>query len=592
MNKQRITGVIASAFITVIIITYAAFMLVGINDDVLITAQDRNYFTNDALFFTERIAHPFGFFQYIGSYLTQYFYYPAAGAALLILMWAVSVMAGIKAFRLQGMWKALMIVPVACLLASVVDLGYWIYFLPIPGYWFSQTTAFMCMLLLLWAANATPRRMRIVWYVVIGFAGFPVYGWFSYLFAVCLALSQWRKGECTPTWIDGSGMTLAAVAPLVFNALLYDKLPVDNVFTAGFPVFSNATDTSLRPSIPFYIMTATTALTALGGVLPKVKRVPAAIAYAVVGVISGAAVWSTMFKDDNYHYEMQMTQATERNDWQTVVSVAEKTKTPSRTMVMLKNIALMNMGQLGTRSFELGNDGIEINNPDHLNLSIMHIASPLIYYNYGEVNYAMRWCMEFAVVYGFSPYYAKTLAQCAKASGETMLMNRYTDLMHRTTFYKDWMPSKPSAIVSEQQKTPDALANDENNCELYLITSLSKKRSKKSLLINEVALFYSLISRSNDNFWPSFYYYLENFKGEDLPISYLEAYCLFADKRPVQFPYKFKIHEKITNNYKYFWQMGNQYAQQGMDEAGVREAMRDYWSGTYWWFNAFGRDAY
>lgn len=592
MNKQRITGVIASAVIAFIIIAYAAFMLVGINDDVLITAQDRNYFTNDALFFTEHIARPFGFFQYIGSYLTQYFFYPAAGAALLILMWAVSVMAGIKAFRLQGMWKALMIVPVACLLTSVVDLGYWIYCLPIPGYWFSQTTAFVCTMLLLWAANATPRRMRIVWYVVVGFVGFPVFGWFSYLFALCLALSQWRKGESTPTWIDGSGMTLAAVAPLVFNALLYDKIPIDDVFAAGFPEFTNATDSTLRPAIPFYVMVAAMVITSLGGVMPKVKRVPAAAACAVVGIIAGAAVWSAMFKDDNYHYEMQMTQATEKNDWQTVISVAEKTKTPSRTMVMLKNIALLNKGQLGTRSFELGNDGIEINNPDHLNLSIMHIASPLIYYNYGEVNYAMRWCMEFAVVYGFSPYYVKTLAQCAKATGETKLMDKYTDMMHRTTFYKDWLPLAPSATVRELKNNPDALANDENNCERYLISSLSKRRSEKSLVVSEVALFYSLITRSHKDFWPSFYSYLMNFKGNQVPVSYMEAYCLFNDKAPVDFPVKLSVPEQISDNYKYFWQQGNQYAHQGMDEAGVREAMRDYWSGTYWWFNAFGRDAY
>lgn len=137
MNKQKLTSLIAPALAALTFVVYAAYILVGINADVLFTAQDRNVFTSDSLFLSESIARPFGLFQYVGAYLTQFFYHPAVGASILIAIWVASALAGIKAFRLKGAWCSLMIVPVACLLASEVNTGYWVYCLPIPGYWFS-----------------------------------------------------------------------------------------------------------------------------------------------------------------------------------------------------------------------------------------------------------------------------------------------------------------------------------------------------------------------------------------------------------------------------------------------------------------------
>lgn len=596
--------------IGIALIAYAAYVLVGVYYDVLITAQDRNAFVNGSQFFCESISQPFGIFQYAGAFLTQLFYQPSLGAGILIALWTAIVLVGMKSLRLDGVCRWLMILPAACLMSSIVDLGYWIYCLKLPGYWFSQSVAYLCLMLLLWVADATPRRFRIVWHVLIGFAAFPLFGWFSYLFTVTLLLMQCRKGN-KPSWLDAVGVILSFLAPLVFRAVLYQGIPLNDVYTAGFPVFKTFTDESLRPSMPFFLLSGITLLLALSRAIPQQKELTEAPkskapsrnifrtllspAFGVaVAAVSAYAVWDVMFKDDNYIYEMQMTQATMDDDWQRVISVTEQTKTPSRTMVMLKNIALMNTGELGERSFELSNSGVEINNPDSLNVNIMQIAAPVIYYNYGKINYAMRWCMEFAVSYNtFSPYYLRTLIRCAQSTGEKELAARYLNRLHRTMFYAEWQPAAETPVVRELRTySRESLDSDENSCERYLISLLSISHNANSPVLSELGVFYSMIVRTPNLFWTAFYDYASTHKGKKLPSSYAEACCIFKGKQPEGFPFDVDALPETMARYKAFMDDGNRYANMGFSEQGVADAMDTNWGHTYWWFNAFGRSEY
>jgi hypothetical protein len=95
-------------------------------------------------------------------------------------------------------------------------------------------------------------------------------------------------------------------------------------------------------------------------------------------------------------------------------------------MVFLKNIALMHEGGLLDRSFKLSNDAENIYNPDTLHVTLLDIASPLVYYNYGMINEAIRLSFENAIQAGFSPFYLKMLSRCALARGDKKLVERYT----------------------------------------------------------------------------------------------------------------------------------------------------------------------
>ena len=174
------------------IISFVIYLLY-INQEVLYTAHDRSEFIVGAPFFHTIVSKPFGLMQYAGAWLTQLFYHPGLGACLLVAIWALIFLVGAKAFRLQGAAAALMLLPIACLLTSIVDLGYWIYIFSIRGYWFSQSVGYLAMLLLLWAARCTPRRWHLAWYL-LGFCIYPVLGWFALLFMLCLMLCD------RPSW--------------------------------------------------------------------------------------------------------------------------------------------------------------------------------------------------------------------------------------------------------------------------------------------------------------------------------------------------------------------------------------------------------
>ena len=138
-----------------------------INQEVFYTAHDRSEFIFGTPFFDKLMQKPFGLMQYAGAWLTLFFHKPAIGASILATIWVLIFYVGTKAFRLQGNAagaSAVMLLPVACLLTSVVDLGYWIYISTIRGYWFSQSVGYLVMLLLLWAARQTPRKWHLAWY--------------------------------------------------------------------------------------------------------------------------------------------------------------------------------------------------------------------------------------------------------------------------------------------------------------------------------------------------------------------------------------------------------------------------------------------
>ena len=173
------------------LLTFILFVLyiLYLNQEVFYTAHDRSEFIYGTPFFHTLMSKPFGLMRYVGAWLTQFFAHPGTGTGVMIVIWTLIFYVGTKAFRLQGSASALMLLPVACLLVSVVDLGYWIYISTIRGYWFSQSVAFLIMLLLLWAARCTPRKWHLAWYL-LGFCLYPVLGWYALLFILCLAITE------------------------------------------------------------------------------------------------------------------------------------------------------------------------------------------------------------------------------------------------------------------------------------------------------------------------------------------------------------------------------------------------------------------
>ena len=578
MKKSKLS----SAILYVSLLAFIAFVayILHINQEVLYTAHDRSEFLFGSPFFHTLMSKPFGLMQYVGAWLTQLFYHPALGAGVLVVIWALIFYVGKKAFRLQGNASALMLLPIACLLTSVVDLGYWVYVSTIRGYWFSQSVGYLVMLLLLWAARCTPRKWHLVWYLV-AFCIYPVLGWFALLFVLCLVAVE------KPTWRELVGIILLVFTPGIWHAQFYSNLKFDDVMLAGFPRFITASDKTEHLSIPFWVLGAVSILIPLCGRYLSKAFVP--ILCTVAGIVF---TWSLMFYDKNYINEMHMVRYAQNDNWQEVLNVAAEHSKPTTTMVFLKNIALVNEGGLLDRSFKMGNICYAIHNPDSLRVTLLDIASPLVYYNYGMMNEAIRLNFELAIQAGFSPFFLKNLSRCALAKGDKELVQRYTTQLHHHLFYDNWQPAPVTEKVKALQKAyPDELTGVENS-DSYVVNSISLWYESDSKVASELALFYSMIRCDSRRFWPSLRNYVKTHQGEAFPVHAQEAYILFMDKAPEEKRMMLPVEQAVYDRYKQFWETLENHVKPGLTLGEVGEEMREKWGDTYWYYNIFGRMTY
>ena len=570
---------ISSIVLYVSLLAFISFVvyILYINQEVFYTAHDRSEFIYGAPFFHTLLSKPFGLMQYAGAWLTQLFCRPAFGSAVLAAIWALIFLVGIKAFRLQGSASALMLLPVACLLTSVVDLGYWIYVSTIRGYWFSQSVGYLIMLLLLWAARCTPRKWHLVWYL-IGVCLYPVLGWFALLFVLCLAVAE------KPTWREFFAIVLLIFTAGIWHTQYYSNLRADDVVMAGLPRFITPSDNTPHLTYPFWALGIVSVLIPLYGKNLKYWFVPALS--AVAGIIFTC---SLMYHDQNYIDEMRMVRYAEDDNWKEVLQIAEGNQKPTSTMLFLRNIALMNEGGLLDRSFKLGNSSYPLHNPDSVHSSLFDIASPLVYYNYGMTNEAIRLDFENAIQAGFSPFYLKMLARCGVAMGDQELVERYTTLLHHMPFYGDWQPAPVTEKIKELEKAyPDEITGVENS-DSYIVNGISLWYESDSKVASEQALLYAMMRCDSRRYWAALRNYVKLHLDETFPLHAEEAYILYMDKAPEEKRMMLPVEKSVYERYKQFWATLESHAKPGMTIEEVGEMMRAEYGDTYWWYNIFGR---
>ena len=568
-------------FGSLLIFTIFVVYILYINQDVFYTAQDRSEFIYGSPFYHELVSKPFGLMQYVGAWFTQLFFHPALGSGVLVAIWTLIFIVGKKAFRLQGGTSAWMLLPVACLLTSVVDLGYWIYVSTIRGYWFSQSIGYLIMLLLLWIARQTPRKWHLVWYL-IGFCIYPVLGWFALLFILCLALVE------KPTWRELIGVVLLLFTASIWHTQFYNYLKFDDIVLAGLPQFITPSDKTEHLSLPFL------ALGILSVLIPLLRRLhDCALGHLLLPVFCAVAgiifTWSQMYYDKNYIDEMRMVRYAFDDNWKGVLKMAEMNKKPTTTMVFLKNIALMNEGGLLDHSFAMGNINYPINNPDTLHVTLLDIASPLVYYNYGMMNEGIRLCYENAIQAGMTPFYLKMLARCTKATGERDLQERFTTILHHHPFYAEWEPAPVSTKIKElQQAYPDELTGIENS-DSYVVNNISLWYESDIKVASEQALLYAMIRCDSRRFWASLRNFVKLHMNEEFPLHAQEAYILYMDKAPEKKRMMIPINKTIYDRYQQFWDDLRKLIVPGETLGKVAEKMREEWGNTYWYYNVFGR---
>lgn len=123
---------------------WAWIRLVVENSDLLYEAQNQSFWQPGRLFLEQTLLQPGGWISWVGKYLTQYFYYPALGAFILIALWLIIYL--LWTYCIKPMWYLSwigMFFPVM-LLMQVTSTGYLVYICKAPDWYFTPTL--MCLL--------------------------------------------------------------------------------------------------------------------------------------------------------------------------------------------------------------------------------------------------------------------------------------------------------------------------------------------------------------------------------------------------------------------------------------------------------------
>ena len=565
VNKNRIDGFLSGVtrFFPLLFFVGLWIVLSTYENALLFRVNELSVFLFDNLFFEDMMSKPVGLLYYISSFLVQFFYYPALGAALYVaLLYAVYRLV-IRVFELPQNYKLLAMVPVVALLASNTQLGYWIFYLKQPGYYYMALVATLLFLLALWCFKRLNESFRILFVIAWCVVAYPLLGAYALLSALLMGVYALatafvaRKGKVLSLVIFGISVVTVTVVPQIYY-YYYTTAASEYLYTVGLPatqwVASYVAKVEHETSsywhsiyvywVPFVLLqlslVALCLLAAFRERLSESAKVRNVISLSVV-LFTILFLWVFWYNDNNYRIENKQNKAMWEGRWRDVAKYAKDADVPTRQVVMNKNIALFKLGTAGAEMFAYPDGSAEILAPMAVHLT--QTGGKMAYFQYGKFNFSYRWCMEDAVEYGWRMEYVKHAVRASLLSGEYVLAQRYINILKRTMFYRGWANEmqqyvdNPSLLEKTNEFAmplqlacyPDNLGVDESFVEAYLTKEFKYVPLDATPLFIEVALTSAMIRKDQKAFWFIFERYLNECKPTKLPKNYQEALLLFLN---------------------------------------------------------------
>ena len=593
--KYAISWIVALAAIACGLLVYES--------DLLWKVQELNLFMNTSLFFRQQMVVPAGILTYAGTWLTQLFYNPWLGVTVLSGWWLLLLWLLKRTFAVPARWTALLLIPVALLLLTNVDLGYWIYMLKLRGQFFLTTLATVSVVALLWGFRSMPDKywLRTIWLVLTGLVGYPLLGIYGLAATLLMGIWSWRlmaRGRAAIHTVIA--VLLAIAVPLFCYRYVYHETNLANIYYAGLPVFF-ITEEYPWYYTPYYLLALfMLVMVCLPIGVKEVKEVKGSkklLPWAVQAVALGAVAWGVVhfwYKDENFHHEVKMMHLIDQTDWEGVLQeAARQDDEPTRAIVMMRNLALSRLGRQGELMYEYRNGSKEYDSP--FGMRQMLVNGPLVYYQYGLLNSCSRLCTEMGVEFGWRVECIKLLARCAVLNNEQAVARKYINILKKTMYHKDWavkteaMLNNPKLIAQDKEMEPithmlhftDELDSDNGYVERYLMRQLANHSYSKDPIFQEQSLLASLWFRDSKTFWYHFNVYIHLHPNGPIPVAYQEAAYLYGKLEERPDLDKMPFSPGVKDSFEKFFQVFDQY--EGMNAEDIRQQTGLPYSNTFYY---------
>ena len=592
-------------------VLFAWVFLVGKNADTLFFMQDRGYWNDSMVYFDHCMRMPGGFLSWAGSYLTQYFYYPAYGAAILILLWMLSFCVAWRSFHVRLELTFLLFIPLVALLCTEVHLGYWAYFMKDIDYSFYHSLGYFFALLL---SVDYFRKLKYGGYIQMILVPVLFYyplGVYALLATVLIAFRMFKDNWRSDWKAFILMFAMLGIVPLLETYGTTLMRP-DQPWLFGLKRFEIGPVRDYRLEAPLVWLICSSLLIPLLGKKKGESFGPKGLVISqllmlVLAFGSYKEVSDLNFTDSNYHAELKMLRAVDEQRWDDVLSeFCVARGNPSRMMVMYRDIALLNKGELLSR-YQYNNRPA---NPtvmsDSIVVRLCDTTGDFIYYNFGETCFGIRRAIERCMHYGFSYYTLRVLARCALINGEYDNVRKYLRLLEHSTFHKEWARElrpylEDTTLIASSPRFglvkrlynggSSMVGSDDYYVEPTIIHKLAHTATDNPEIL-DLALAYCLQSKDLKCFWAQVWQY-HNINPDKPFHRYIQEAMLLYHNELKSGPAdisEYNIDPQIAERYNVFISRMKEYAQNGMKEDQIGASLQPEFGDTYWWDYCVLRD--
>ncbi len=623
-NKQEVKGERCGKFLSLLskywdLLPFVAVwsLMLLLDSATLYRVSEQSLFLFSKHFFAEAMALPGGLLSYLGAFFIQFFHYPVLGVTIYTLLLYGLYALTKRVFAVPREWSVVAFVPVALVLAYSTQLGYWIFYIKVQGFYYMALLGVLISLLAVWACYKLKPGYRGG--VILGwsFLTFPLFGVYSLVASAVMAVATFvdtvraKKGVLFGVAaLVVAGCAVYAV-PLWYYYNVYSVMSLKHIHFAGTPIHQWVMySEQLFPNgifeywIPLVLLPVAYCVLAIfkGGYSLlqasnyKVVLSVKAVLFAVI-LLFGYMYW---YSDTNFSVENKQNRAMWNEDWKAVAEYSKESRVPTRQVVLNKNMALVKLGRAGEDAFKYPDGSADIAHPAVVHLT--QTGGMMNYFQYGKFNFCYRWCIENSVEYGWRVEYLKHAVRSMLLSGQHKLAMRYINIMKSTLFYRSWAeemeelvktPSKISKI--SEYKVPllmysyaDALEQDDSYVEMYLSNSMQYSYAPSdSRLYAEVAVLHTLIRKDVKLFWEAMSRYVSKGKMTRVPYHFQEAIQLFTNlSKDIQT--NIPIEESVKKRFERFITKTQEY--KNMSEVEMAPHFVEEFGDTYWYYYFFVRE--
>jgi len=599
-NVLRVTA-LTLCFLTLV---GAAIALLTCESEYLWKVQELNLHLDTPLFFKQQMVTSGGLLTWAGTWFTEFLYHPWLGVLLLCTWWALLMWIVKRTFKVPSKWGVVVLIPVALLLIADVSIGYWIYYLKLRGFFFAATMGVTIACAAVWIFRCLPKGpfYRPVYILLSTAILYPFIGFYGLLAAIVMGTLAWQLAEKKEShrFVNCAVAGVSAVViPLIYYRLVFYQTAQHNIYWTGIPLF-RIDEQYQSYYLPYYLLVAFFVAMALcyrpeWQKLPKKRRSGWLwlSGQTVFTVILGICISLFWYTDYNFHKELRMQKCMEVEDWEGVIKeAAELEEEPTRAIVMMKNLALSRLGRQGDEMYHYRTGAKASNTP--LPVHMTQIVGRAIYYNYGQLNFCYRWCLEDGVEYGWRAEYLKYLTRCSLINGEWKVARKYINILKHTRYHSEWAKAQEQFLEKEEALRADTaygpifhmlgyedqLASDNSLVEHYLMRFIAWQNSNDPIMQEQILLA-ALWMKDIQMFWPRFFQYASMHQGEHMPRHYQEAAYLYGHLENEVDISNMPFDKEVVNSYHEFMDLAQRC--NGMTEEKVCEIIYPRFGKTFYY---------